>query len=188
MFYQPGEGNRVFIVVSGLTRAYFKGSDGREATAGFAFRGEVLGLGAMLGYNPIMFAQTLTDAEFVSPDTVRLLNLVRSNLEVATAVMCALAHRLQLTQRLTSLRALGNIRQRLAYDLLERSCEQLPATRRHEVKASHHDLALSVGSSREAITRSIASLREEGIIDTSRETIRISDPERLVSIISEFLS
>lgn len=188
IFYHPGDGDRVFIVNQGLIRAFFTAHDGRQATGAFAHTGQALGVGPLLGFNPNFAAQALVESEIVSPNTSRLQALARSDIEVCMGVARYLAHRLSEALHLAVLRALGDMRQRLAYDLLERACDKLAETRRLEVHASHHELALSVGTSREVISRTVAALRAENLIATSPGYIRITDADGLVHVISEFVS
>lgn len=88
--------------------------------------------------------------------------------------------------RLIAVRSLGNIRERLAYDLLERACRSQLAVGRLDVKATQSDLADSIGSAREVISRALGTLRAEGIVETAPGTIRVILPMRLADIVRAF--
>jgi CRP-like cAMP-binding protein len=85
-----------------------------------------------------------------------------------------------------AVRSLGDIRQRLAYDLLERACRSQVEVGRLEVQATHTDLANSIGSAREVVGRALRRLREERIIEMSPGVVRVLDPQRLAGIVRAF--
>lgn len=188
IFYKEGQGDRVFIVNRGIIRAFYTGRDGRQATAVFAHRGQALGLAALLGSNPNFSGQAVMDSEWISPNTGRLRELAHADPELSIAVARYLAGLLRNSYRFSTLRALGDMRQKLAYDLLERCCNQLSQTRKLEVKVTHQELALSVGTSREVITRAMAMLRSSHLIESSPNHVRITNPDGLYRVIAEFVS
>jgi DNA-binding IscR family transcriptional regulator len=53
--------------------------------------------------------------------------------------------------------------------------------------ATHADLAASIGSSREVVSRTLNSLRTERIIETAPGLIRVLDPIRLEAIVRAFV-
>jgi DNA-binding transcriptional regulator LsrR (DeoR family) len=58
---------------------------------------------------------------------------------------------------------------------------------RLEVQATQADLADSIGSSREVISRALTSLRANGIVETAPGVVRILAPTFLASIVSAFV-
>jgi CRP/FNR family transcriptional regulator len=86
-----------------------------------------------------------------------------------------------------AVRSLGNIRERVAFDLLERSFQSLLLVGRLEARATQADLADSIGSSREVVSRTLGVLRNEGIIETSPGLVRVLDPLRLEAIVRAFV-
>jgi CRP-like cAMP-binding protein len=77
--------------------------------------------------------------------------------------------------------ALG-VRERLAILLLELARThgtQVPEGLRLTTGLSQHDLAGSVGASREAVARLLKELRERDIVRTSRRSLVIVRPEQL---------
>lgn len=89
--------------------------------------------------------------------------------------------------RLIALRSLGDIRQRLAYDLLERACQSQLAVGRLDARVTQADLAASIGSSREVVSRAMKGLRAAGIIKTAPGDVRVVDPVRLDDAVRAFL-
>ncbi len=97
------------------------------------------------------------------------------------------ASRVRDAYRLIAVRSLGNIRERVAYDLLDRAAQSQLVVGRLEVIATQADLADSIGSSREVMSRALRDMRAEGIVETAPGLIRVLDPERLAAIVRAFV-
>jgi CRP-like cAMP-binding protein len=82
---------------------------------------------------------------------------------------------------------LGNIRERVAYDLLDRACQSQLVVGRLECQATHSDLANSIGSSREVVSRALRDLRGAGIVETAPGLVRVVQPTRLAAIVRGFV-
>ncbi len=104
-----------------------------------------------------------------------------------TAVATQLAALVRNAHRLVALRSLGNITQRLAYDLLERACQSQLEMGRLDAMVTQEGLAASIGSSREVVSRAMKGLRAAGIIKTTPGMVRVVDPVRLSDTVRAFL-
>lgn len=80
------------------------------------------------------------------------------------------------------------MRQRLAYDIIERACRTQLHTGTLQVRASHGELAESIGSSREVASRTLAAFKAERLIDTGRGTLEILDLDGLMAIVRDFVT
>ena len=89
--------------------------------------------------------------------------------------------------RLVAVRSLGSIRERVAYDLLERACQSQLVVGRLGIAAKHADLADSVGTSREGVSRSLRDLRDAGIVEPSPGMVTLLDPVRLSGIVRGYV-
>jgi DNA-binding transcriptional ArsR family regulator len=85
-------------------------------------------------------------------------------------------------------RSLGSINERLAFDLLDRASRSQLADGRLEARATHEDLASSIGSSREVVSRTLKGLRSAGIVETAPRITRVLDPARLAAIAQAFVN
>jgi len=184
--YRPGEGERVVIVTRGIVRLYFQDAEGRQATLLFGHAGAILGVVNVLGEIPQVFAQAIVRTSAIQVDHRVFRDLINRDLSTANVVARYLATRLRRTMELVGLRTIGSIRQRLAYDLLDRACREQLETGRLIVEASQAELADSIGTSREVAARALSVLRSEGLITTRRGTVRIENPTRLANIVREF--
>lgn len=176
-----------YVVESGLGRAFWSLPDGRQTTVTIVRPRELVGATVSLGYSPWLFMQFITESTVVALDTEVLRTLVATDLEVSAAVSLDLAMRIRDAYRLIAVRSLGNIRERVAYDLLDRAAQSQLVVGRLEVTATQADLADSIGSSREVMSRALRDLRGEGIVETAPGLIRVLEPERLAAIVRAFV-
>lgn len=86
------------------------------------------------------------------------------------------------------MRSLGSVRERLAYDLMDRCCVSQLESGDMCFAATHANLADAVGTTRESISRALAKLRNEGAVATTPGLIRVADPMRLGAIVRGLVS
>ena len=118
---RPGGPPAAFLLESGLARAYWNLPDGRQATIAFVHPNELTGGAAIVGNSPWAFMQVITESTLTALDMKHARNLAKSEIDVAAAVSKHLALRMRQAHSLIAIRSLGNIRERLAYDLLDRA-------------------------------------------------------------------
>lgn len=186
VIFDPSSPDRLFLLEHGLVRAYTTVPDGRQASIVFFHSGELVGTTAIVSHPPRLFVQIVTESTMRALVLEEVRKLVRTNNEVLAAVALNLAERLRSAGKMIAVRSLGDISQRLAYDLLERACRSQVEVGRLEVKATHTDLADSIGSAREVVGRALSRLREERIIETAPGLVRVLDPQRLAGIVHAF--
>ena len=186
LVFHPGSPPTTFLIDRGLVRAYISVPDGRQATVGFRHAKELAGGTMVVSQVPRVLAQVVVESTLTTLDIENVRNLVSTEIEVLAALATQLSARLRNGTRLTAIRTLGNIRERLAYDLLERATRSQLAVGRLDVSATHEELANSIGSSREVVSRALSSLRAERIVETVPGMIRVIDPVRLSSILRGF--
>jgi CRP-like cAMP-binding protein len=185
--FHPEGPERPFVLERGLARVYTSVPDGRQATVVFVHSNELAGGTAIVSHPPRVYIQVVVKSTLTVLDLERVRKLVTSENEVCYAVATHLAARVRSAFRLISVRSLGNIRERVAYDLLERACQSQLAMGRLEVEATHADLAFSIGSSREVVSRALRDLRAGGIVETAPGRVRVLDPVRLAAIVRGFV-
>jgi CRP/FNR family cyclic AMP-dependent transcriptional regulator len=149
-----------------------------SGTVRYAREGEVLGTAiAVLGPIPVS-AQAITDSTLLimNVDTVRALG--QSDARFAWAVAEEVARRLNDVLEVFAGTAFGSIRQRVARHLLDLAAEQ-PRARLLLAPVSQQELADAVGSVREVVTRVLRAMRDEGLVETTRQGIVLLDPAGL---------
>ena len=185
--FHPESAPLAFICESGLVRAYWYVLDGRQATLAFGRANELVGATTIASQAPRVFVQTVVESVLTTLDVEIVRNLARTELEVVAAIATHLSARVRDAFGVIAVRSLGNIRERLSFDLLERACQSQLAVGRLEVRATHTDLANSIGSAREVVSRGLSGLRDAGIIETGPGLVRVVDPIRLATIVRSFV-
>jgi CRP/FNR family transcriptional regulator len=184
---RPSGPSTSYVVDSGLARAFWSLPDGRQTTIAIVRPKELVGATSTVGWAPWIFMQLITESTLTVLDSGVLRKLAATELEVSAAISMHLAMRIRDAYRLIAVRTLGNIRERMAYDLLDRAAQSQLVVGRLEVMATQADLADSIGSSREVMSRALRDLRAEGILETAPGVIRVLDPARLAAIVRAFV-
>jgi CRP/FNR family cyclic AMP-dependent transcriptional regulator len=175
------------VIEAGLARAFWNLPDGRQTTVAVVRPKEFVGSTTAMRQSPWIFMQLMTETTLMVLDVENLREMVALELEVALAISFHLGMRVRDACRLIAVRSLGNIRERVAYDLLDRAAQSQLVVGRLDVMATQADLADSIGSSREVMSRALRDLRAEGIVETAPGLIRVLEPDRLAAIVRAFV-
>jgi CRP-like cAMP-binding protein len=184
--YHPEMPLRAYLLDRGLARAYVTVPDGRQATCTFFHSRELIGGTTIVSHPPRILVQLVVKSTMTSLDLPRVRKLMATENDVTAAIALHLAALVRHSFRLIAVRSLGDIRERLAYDLLDRACRSQLEVGRLEARATHADLADSIASAREVVGRTLSRLRAEGIIETAPGLVRVIDPLRLAGIVRAF--
>ena len=184
---RPGGPAAAFLLEQGLARVFWNLPDGRQATMAFVHPKELTGGAAIIGDSPWAFMQVITDSTLTALDMKRVRNLAKAEIEVAAAIGKHLAMRTRQAYRLIAIRSLGNIRERLAYDLLDRTGRRQLRGVGMQIRATQADLAGSIGSSREVMSRALRDFRAAGVVETAPGLILILKPAHLSEIVGAFV-
>ena len=184
--YSPEGPPRAFLLDRGLARAYVGVPDGRQATCTFFHSRELIGGTTIISHPPMILVQVIVKSTLTSLDLAMLRTLAVTDSQVTGAIAEHLAAVVRGAFRLIAVRSLGDIRQRLAYDLLDRACQAQLMVGRLECRATHAELADSIGSAREVVGRTLSRLRDEGIVENAPGLVRVVDPLRLAGIVRAF--
>jgi CRP/FNR family cyclic AMP-dependent transcriptional regulator len=166
----------VVLVTAGITRLYVA-MDGFEPTLAYGNAGSLFGTHALLPSDTFLVGlQAVTPSVVMQLSARRVEELARSNAAFARAVSTDVQLHLREVVRSFAAHAAGNLRQRLAREIvllseLEADDVLVPVT--------EQQLADGVGSIRESIGRSIGDLRRDGSIATTRHGLLILDKGRL---------
>lgn len=184
---RPGGPRLAFVIESGLVRAYWTIPDGRQTTVAIFRADEIVGGTTFADNPPWTFIQAISESSVTVLDIDRFRMLADQEAQVAMAIATNLSRRVRDAHRLVTVRSLGTIRERVAYDLLERASQSQLVIGRLEVTGTQAQLADSIGSSREVLSRAIADLRAEGIVETAPGVVRVLDSRRLADIVAAFV-
>lgn len=173
------------IIEHGLVRVYVGSPKGRQATVFYRHTAELLGVGLIKRPAIDLYVQTVTEAEVTSLDLDLLRALAARDADVSGALLIYYSNVVAHATGIIAVRSLGDITERLAFDLLDRACANQLASGRLVVRASQRQLADSIGSAREVVARSMRKLRDEGIVSTAPNLVRVLDVERLEEIATQ---
>jgi CRP/FNR family cyclic AMP-dependent transcriptional regulator len=178
VIYRDEEDPRSIVVVGGLLRVFMRAPDGRQVTVRYARPGDICGLALTIGGPAPLSMQAVTDATVAALhlDTIR--QLLRDNVEVASAVAGELTNQLYEALDEVAGNAFLSVRQRIARHLLDLATER-QAGHRLVAHISQQELADAVASVRTVVSRTLQEMRREGLIETSRDEIVVLDARRL---------
>jgi CRP-like cAMP-binding protein len=185
--YHPEAPPTSFLLERGLARAYCSVPDGRQATVTFFHAHDLVGGTTLISHAPRIYLQAVVDSTMATLDVETVRELAMTEIEVTIAIATHLAARIRSAFQLIAVRSLGNIRERVAYDLLDRACRSQLESGRLEARATHSDLADSIGSSREVVSRALRDLRVARIVETAPGIVRVIDPMRMAAIVRAFV-
>lgn len=176
LFHEGDRAGNVFLVISGMVKIQTSAADGRASVLGFRRRGTLLGEQSTLDGEPMSAsAVALAPTEAVTISSRRFLDLVEGHPDLARALLIQMNRRLRASSKLINELATADAVTRVANRLIDLSGSlgEDPGSR---VSVSQQDLADWAGLSREAVVRSLRTLRDEGLIASGRMTVSIIDP------------
>lgn len=172
--YQHEDRPRVIVVISGVLRVFLSSADGRQVTVRYARSGDVAGLALVIAGPAAMSIQAMTGSSVVALPVDTLRSLLASEPGVARACAEELTHQLYRALDDLSDQTFLPVRERVMRHLLDLATPQ--EGRRLVAPVTQQELADAVGSVREVVTRTLHHLREEGLIETSRDEVTLLDP------------
>ena len=177
---EPGRG--VYILRTGRATVSISSSEGRVVMLRLAQPGNVLGLNAVLGnksYDTTVKVIEPCRTDFVS--RIELLELMQQSQAGAQAILKILSREItELTERAKLLLLPQTVSGRLARLLLEWSKEN--GSRLDKV-FTHEEIAQMICTSRETVTRLLATLTRQQVIRVTSDSILISDRSALEKIV-----
>lgn len=178
--YVAGRVPPVLAILRGSARVVMHTQQGRELTIRHASAGDVLGLVPQLTGAVSTSAHAETEATTVELPLARLQEVAAQHPELAWAIAGEIA-RWSTEAFGAATEAAGRpVSERLAEHLLELSASSPPG--RMHAHVTHKGLAGSVGTAREVVTRTLAELRQEGVVDTRPGVVIVLDAARLEAI------
>lgn len=183
VLFSPGDAVKGYVIVlQGRVSVSLTGASGREmllyaVTPGQSCIQSTLGL--MGGEDYTAEAMTDQDSCVVLLPKPLFLKLIDASSSFRSLVFAAFAGRMQTMMRLLEKVAFQRVECRLAAHILER------ANANGSIKTTQQELATSVGSAREVISRRLDAWSRRGWVKTSRGTVQIIDADALQSVALE---
>jgi CRP/FNR family transcriptional regulator len=185
---QPSTG--IWVLCKGRVKLSISSSDGKTLILRIAETGEVLGLSAAVSGQPYaLTAETLDPSQVTFIRRDDLSRLMRQYPEVALSVAQQLSERYSSTcQELRSLMLTHSAAEKLAKLILDRLVSRAGARQpaRLKIALTHEEMAQSIGTSRETVTRLFAEFKKKRWIDIRRSTLVVQNRAALESLAAAF--
>ena len=166
----------ISLVVDGLARVFLRSADGRQTTARYATKGEIVGLPALLVASMEIEVEALTDVTVVILNGERFSRLASCDATTAWATAKYVARQLAESNVTLGADIFQPVRARIARHLLDLADPDEPGL---VVRVSHQRIADSIGSVREVVSREIRALDKVGALRRDSDVLVLSDPEHL---------
>lgn len=175
VFMQGEKAGGLYVVLSGRVKVFKLSSKGREQTLMIMGRGDPIGEVAVLsGEAYPASSEALEPSEVLYIPRQAFLDLVARDPEVAMRLLAALSTRLRSFASLIEDLSLKDVAERLAAHLLSLAGRD-PARQTVRLDVSRSQLAATVGTVPETLSRAFQQLSRAGAVRTSGRTVYIED-------------
>jgi len=182
VFHEGDSSDACYIVRSGDLRVTREHSDGRAIALATLGVGDIFGELAMLdGGTRSASVETLNDSELLALPARDVRRLLSDHPDIAVKLIVALTRRLRETNERVARQSFQTVPSRVAGVLSQLVAEDaLPEGREGiTVRMTQADLAQLAGTSRESVSRFLATLERAGVVSVGRGRVTVVQPRRL---------
>lgn len=187
IFSRADAADHMFVVIRGRVKIFLSGGGRRRKT--FAY----LGAGDFFGEMAVITGKTRSaSAEATEPTSLLLIHkkdfraLMDKDRKLCFYMLQAVSDRLRAADEEIEDLLFRNVLGRVAKTLrdLSKNVPKAPGPVELPRRYTHQDLADLVGTTREPLSRALATLRRAGLVDAREGTIVLLEPEKLDQIVS----
>lgn len=183
LFHQGGSSDRVVVLLSGRVKVSTIAGDGKEIVLAFRGPGDLLGeLSAIDGKPRSATVEAIEPVEALAIAAADFRSFLIANPDISLLLLRMLSRRLRDADRkrveFGAYDTVGRVSARLV-ELAERYGEPAARGLRIGLPLSQEELAGWTGSSREAVSKALQTLRKVGWVVTERRRITVLDLEAL---------
>ena len=182
VFHEGDDSDACYVVRNGDLRVTREHSDGRAIALATLGSGDFFGELAMLdGGARSASVETLTDAELLALPAMDMRRVISQHGDIAAKLIVALTRRLRETNERVARQSFQTVPSRVAGVLNQLVAEEsIPEDRDGiTVRMTQADLAQLAGTSRESVSRFLATLERAGVVAVGRGRVTILEPRRL---------
>jgi CRP/FNR family transcriptional regulator len=182
VFHEGDSSDACYIVREGDLRVTREHSDGRAIALASLAAGDFFGELAMLdGEARSASVETLTDSELLALPASDMRRVIGEHGEIAAKLITALTRRLRETNERVARQSFQTVPSRVAGVLAQLIAEEAMPEGRDgiTVRMRQSDLAQLAGTSRESVSRFLATLERAGVVRVGRGRVTIVEPRRL---------
>jgi len=177
IFDQDSE--RLYLLKAGRIRLYRVTRGGHEVTTAVLRPGQVFGLGGLLGRSDQGgLAEALDPSVICDASASHFLRILAEHPLLMARVTMTMARQMFQMERTIERMSTQRVRSRVAVVLLELADEAVRERGEPLLTQSQTEIAKLVGTTRESVARTVASLRTEGVMAPGT-TLHVLDLERL---------
>jgi CRP/FNR family transcriptional regulator, cyclic AMP receptor protein len=183
VFHEGDPGDACYIISQGSCRVIRQHSDGRVITLATLGPGAIFGELAMLdGERRSASVEAAEDTELLALPATDMRALIRDHPEMAEKLVVALTRRLREANERIARQSFQTVPSRVAGVLNQLLAEEkvTPLVRDGvTIRLRQSDLAQMAGTSRESVSRFLATLERAGVVQVGRGRVTVIEPERL---------
>lgn len=183
VFHEGDAGDACYIVRAGNCRVTREHPDGRAITLATLGPGAIFGELAMLdGERRSASVEASENTELLALPASDVRTLIRTHPEMAEKLVVALTRRLRNANERISRQSFQTVPSRVAGVLSQLLAEEplAPVVRDGvTIRLRQSDLAQLAGTSRESVSRFLATLERAGVVQVGRGRVTVLKPERL---------
>jgi CRP/FNR family transcriptional regulator len=187
VFHEGDAGDACYIIRSGSCRVTREHSDGRAITLANLGPGSIFGELAMLdGEARSASVEVTEDTELLALPASDVRSLIRQHPEMGEKLVVALTRRLREANERISRQSFQTVPSRVAGVLNQLLAEEALAPQVRDgvtIRLRQSDLAQLAGTSRESVSRFLATLERAGVVRVGRARVTVLEPDRLSAYI-----
>jgi CRP/FNR family transcriptional regulator, cyclic AMP receptor protein len=186
VFHEGDQSDACYLVRSGDLRVTREHSDGRAIALATLGAGDIFGELAMLDRGARSASvETLAESELLALPAGEVRRLLTEHPDIAVKLIVALTRRLRETNERVARQSFQTVPSRVAGVLAQLIAEEAVPEGREgvTVRMTQADLAQLAGTSRESVSRFLATLERAGVVAVGRGRVTVVQPRRLRSYI-----
>jgi len=182
VFHEGDHSDACYLVRKGDLRVTREHPDGRAIALATLGPGDIFGELAMLdGEARSASVETLSDSELVALPAADVRRLLADHPGISVKLIAALTRRLRETNERVARQSFQTVPSRVAGVLTQLIAEESASTGRQgiTIRMTQADLAQLAGTSRESVSRFLATLERAGVVSVGRGRVTVVEPRRL---------
>jgi CRP/FNR family cyclic AMP-dependent transcriptional regulator len=182
VFHEGDHSDACYLVRKGDLRVTREHPDGRAIALATLGPGDIFGELAMLdGEARSASVETLSDTELLALPAADVRRLLADHPGISVKLIAALTRRLRETNERVARQSFQTVPSRVAGVLTQLIAEESASTGRQgiTIRMTQADLAQLAGTSRESVSRFLATLERAGVVQVGRGRVTVVEPRRL---------